>query len=1136
MEDKGGGVVRGSEDGGSAGGEGGEAMPGRLIMDQQGPLGSHDLKKERAQAQTANLPPKPDFTQKQAAPPVSAPDNHAVNGAVPNGVPSQGQHPSTTNGNAMIGPAAASDPESPPALDQSWRDGPNNKSMGTLIDRLAQSCFEDLRITLDKMTEIPADSDDVQTNGALSPTSPSTDSSPASLSKKRTFMEFAKDQRDRFIKTLVLSDWARNSEEMNRLVDIKVMFDHRSRMQRHAIDFIGHVKHDVNRIKIPNPNIDLAMELLATGKASKPPHLGYIPPKKLTAKETLKTLRNMNVMLETRLNLHEELPPHFNDFSVANGKATFRVRGEFEVDLAIADEDTSSQFFFINARFLFSPSPDDIPDILRQQLEPRTNAAIAANGLQGCYEFLHNFVLTHKINTLYDQARQAEREKWFGCVGIQKSRRVVTIQYWREMLGRKNWIEIGVSTGKQQGRRSRRPATPQLSFRWFRRGELVENHGLAFDWENLSLERILQTVVAKHVSWALDATCQRLRTLAGVNSKLEMELHSPAGSFDDFSLKLSLPGMQKPLTTRLESITGRASISPATPRAADQEARLNKQTDPDLALALASLLCNTVKDRVDKTAELAGWSPYRGPIRTDNFKSKFGADVNSWRAFVPNSGWDSKARQWVLFSTFSLAGQKWWIVLLENKPNPTQRPLGQVITAREVSVDSVVTSHTASAMSRSLFLQIEKLAAAEVSFAVLSEQLSSEKIPHRVQKTASLTNGESSAYDGSMPMSTMLIQLQGLLRTTFGSGSAVDAVTITNQGFITGGDTSSANIGHELRLTVDDRKLKHLRKHLLEKRQPSDIAMNASGGLALKLQTPFGEPFFGQIKELLQSCVCLDAYLAGLILLDMTPVVVATTKFTFIYSRTPDLSATITFRGGPDKSMATLKLEPPAVNPQQRQRLAFEKLINNTATPNRFEVLCRCLKYSLPVMRLFEKLEAASPTRKEFTVTIMSELMMKLTYNAPLPACTFYIELAMIKRNNGATVCVWRISPGQERTPRDLGTTAFGRALISFAVKNKHGKVWQGLEDGTLAAPVNDHADSGALALEALDQMVRSFKEEDHPLAKQQPPAPSQPAATQQRPAPTNSRPAPGRTNSNNNSSAARNNQSKVKKEVIELD
>ncbi|KAF2170675.1 hypothetical protein M409DRAFT_19491 [Zasmidium cellare ATCC 36951] len=1098
-------------------------------MDQQGANGSHDLKKEHAQAQAAGLPPKPDFTQKQMAPPVSAPDNHAVNGSLPNGAPGQGPHPPATNGDIAVGTAVIADPQSPPELDQSWREQPNNKSMGTLIDRLAQACFEDLNSTLQKMADTPVEPRSGQPNGI---TQPSTDSSEASLSKKRTFMDFANGQRDRFIKTLVLSDWARSSDEMSRLVDIKVMFDQRDAMQKFAINFIGHVKRDVNQIKIPNPNIDLAMELLAAGKASKLPHLGYIAPKRLSAKETLKALRNMNVALETRLNLHEDLPPLFNDFSVANGKATFRVPGEFEVDLAIADEDINSQFYFINARFLFSPAAADIPGPLLKQLEDRSNLALATKGLQGCYELLHNFILTYKINVLYDQARQVEREKWFGCLGIQKSHRVLTVQYWRGMPGRKSWIEIAVSSGKQQSRRSRRPTTPQLSVRWFRRGELVEDHGLEFDWQNLSLEHILRNVVARHISWVLRATQGRLQVLAGANSKLQMALQSSKDSAEDSHLTLSLPGMQSTLAVRLEPITGHVSMSTTTPRAADLEGRLNKQPDPDLALALAGLLCNTVKDRVDKAAELAAWSPYRAVIRTDNFKAIFGADVTSWRAFVPSPGWASQTRQWVLFPTFSLAGQKWWVVRLENKSNSSQNPSAKaIVIARRVTVDRIVAPNTASIMSRSLLLQIEKLAVAEVSFAVLSEQLSSEKIPHRVQRIASLTDGDSSA--GSMPMSAMLIQWQALPKSPSRRDSAVDPVKVTNQGFMTqgvGSDGTGADIGHELRLTVDDGKLKSLRAYLADSRRPSDIAMNASGGLAIRLRTSFGEPFFEQIKDLLRSCERLDMYLQMLDALKMRPVVASTTKFSFIYNDAPELSTTITFRGSDDKLSATLKLEPSAINPQQRQRLAFEKLMNSTTTPNRFAILCQALRYSLPIMQLWEKLESADSTGPDFTVTVLDANTMKLAYKAPLPTWVFYIELRINKKTDGGSLCIWKIRRDKSTTPRELGSTVFGRALLDLA-KHKDND-WLGLEDGTL---VGQTVPGGALALESLDRLMRSFRGvEDSATKQEDAPQQQQRAPPQQKPAPTNSKPAPAKTNSNPN--AARNNQSKVKKEVIELD
>src|ERR1700722_6388022 len=111
----------------------------------------------------------------------------------------------------------------------------------------------------------------------------------------------------------------------------------------------------------------------------------------MTAKELLKSLQNLNTLLSIRLNLHEydKIPLQFKDYSIKSGRVTFRVAGEFEVDLTIAEENPEKQFWFIDFRFLFTPAVSQLPEHLRYMIENRVNAALEKDGLAGCYKFLH---------------------------------------------------------------------------------------------------------------------------------------------------------------------------------------------------------------------------------------------------------------------------------------------------------------------------------------------------------------------------------------------------------------------------------------------------------------------------------------------------------------------------------------------------------------------------------------------------------------------------------------------------------------------------------------------------------------------------------------------------------------------------
>lgn len=122
---------------------GGEAMPGRLIMDPQGATGSQDLKKDRSQAQEGNMPQKRDCTQMQTAVQSNGSESHTANG-VPAPI-ANGRHQAPQTAESML--------PTPPPLNQEWRTSAANKDMGVMIDRLAQQCFGDLSDVLTVMAE-----------------------------------------------------------------------------------------------------------------------------------------------------------------------------------------------------------------------------------------------------------------------------------------------------------------------------------------------------------------------------------------------------------------------------------------------------------------------------------------------------------------------------------------------------------------------------------------------------------------------------------------------------------------------------------------------------------------------------------------------------------------------------------------------------------------------------------------------------------------------------------------------------------------------------------------------------------------------------------------------------------------------
>ncbi|KAK3069058.1 mediator complex subunit [Teratosphaeriaceae sp. CCFEE 6253] len=1047
-------------------------MPGRLLsLDEQGPASSQELKKDRSRAQDTgqDVASQPGFGQ--AALHANGQPNHGGSGATHNGTALADGDAEMTNGDHVDMSLALTRPADPPQLDQSWRDSTANKSLGTMIDRLAQQCFIDLNAALNKMTAEgqPAD-------GAPKADGPVVDTAEISLGKKRHLMDFAHDQRDRFTKTLVLSDWSRNAEDMAKFIDIKVWQEKQRSAYNLAGNAIANTKLSAINFKVPAPNIEGAMELLATGKAAWVSDMGYIPPKRLTAKQLLKTLKNMNVILSTRLNLHDELPPHMQDFSIADGRATFAVPGEFEVDLSVADEETTSPFYFIDLRFLFCPSSNILNDQVRAHLEGRVNAALASKGLQGCYELLHNFVLTHKINLLRSQAGDLIRGKWFNCIKVEHLRRSLIVQYWSNVPGPKSWFEIGINSGKISGasEAAKRRATPQLSVRWFRKGQEVRDELLPFDWETLDLEECLMVVIGKHCFGKLGVARDGLHTLAAdravADAVLEAEVvASTTTPHEGAVLRLRLPSLRKPLAVRVETVSGQYSILPPTDATLSCERTLNNEPTVDASRLLASLVCSVVQKRVHKAAELLGMREIRSLA---SVKPKFGPDVWQRTVFmVP--GWGS---QWALGVSFGLAGERWWVVQLkESRPSERSTTVLQEVTeVAELPVRSIL-GEQAVDISRSTLLEIERLAVAEGSHQVLVKQLRGLRIPYELEKPVAFEDND----DRRLNSGVVYLNSSALLRDTRDrswKAWAANSIRISHHGIEGLHDSSESDdtpslVRHDIRLTLEAGKMQHLRQHFI-KSQDKDVAVNASGGLAVRIRTPFGEPFVEQIRTKLQSLEHLDRCLTVLHQAHCSPTVVSLAKLSFTYRAGP-LPLTAQLRTQPDGSgLMRLKLEPADSNPHWRIRTMLEQSHNKPGqrAEEGFQLFIRLLAFTLPTLQALDRLESAHMAKRTAVVRARESTRYTVTYRAPLPECTLSVRLR--SRRDGATkTAVWHVTVESKGRVTGIPETL---ANALKAVWGDKGDGWTGFGGDAVAeirgiAAVLERVDDAVRKCELLD-------------------------------------------------------------------
>lgn len=614
--------------------------------------------------------------------------------------------------------------------------------LSALVSRLVQETFNGLVDVINDMSEMPVSQSgqNASLNNLHHQVNGNGDTSQANIQKKLRMLNFASDRRAQFIKILILSRWARRAGEVSKVIDLNVWTRQQLQEYQDCISWMGELKRRLIPLRDPNPDIKTAVEVLSLGKASWLPGLGYIPPEHLPPQELLNTFRRINTLLSIRLNLHETIPPVFRDFSIASGRATFRVPNEFEVDLSIAEEDPSSQLYFIDFRFAFLPASAELPPgRLRDEVEGRANDMLKREGLQGLFDFSLNLVLTHKLSVLRNQAYEMARSYWTEHLTVEAVHRSIVVQYWSNRPGGKNWIEIGLKRGEETRLAYSAGAqrTPSIALRWFRGGREVHEVQVALKLGNLSLADILKHVIALHTSYIFEEIAGKLKE-ASVYSMHSLRLRCLGSATEptDASLFVQLT-TSKAIKVVQEPVSGRFAVLPASQLNSRAEIDLNRLVNPasEGASQLAHLRSFASQEEVEVNVGSMGWELMRSlnpsPDVTQRMFGKGGQRPKYFKrqAWTPN---------WLLAFTTGLEGDCWWIVEMQKKDKSSQdmmtpnQTAGSAIKAAYKVVppgtESLIMDASSSALAR-----IEGTAAGIVSHFVDSRYLTHHKIPFKIQ-------------------------------------------------------------------------------------------------------------------------------------------------------------------------------------------------------------------------------------------------------------------------------------------------------------------------------------------------------------------------------------------------------------------
>ncbi|KAI4723416.1 MED14-domain-containing protein [Aureobasidium sp. EXF-10727] len=974
--------------------------------------------------------------------------------------------PQTNGLNKDPSPMASIAPTQPSTLANGYSNGTNKEEekalppelehwahtyvpMGTLLERMAQQCYFDLGEVIEQMADLNIGTP--QTNGA---STAAPDVSKASVDKKLRLMNFANTQQARFIKALVLSDWARNMGDMDKLIELRMWLTQQDEASTQVGDAIMQMKHNMIGAKMPNPNIQGALELLSTSKAPWLPDLGYIAPKPLSAQKLLKTLRDMNFVLSVRLNLHEQLPPYFCNYSIANGRATFVVPDAFELDLAVTDEDTASPFYFIDIRFLFSDAPPLADGFARAHLEGKVNQLLQMEGLSAAYDFLHGFILTHKITLLRIQASDLARTRWTECLHVEPVHRSLIVQYWTGQPGGKSWIEVGIIKG-HSAENSDSPHTPaRMNIRWFRAGKEVPDAKFDIDPASPSMEHILNQVTAAHMTLRLETTRNQLLAISPSNSALDLNLRASSTDPNACALSMKLGEHGSETTLRIVPVNGDISISPVSAASIDVERRLNSDPTIDAAQILSYLNCKLVQDQITRQAVQAGWLLM--PTAQQGDVNKIFAEQVIRRSTFTRQGW---GEDWAICLTVSLQGVKWWIVRLAST-SPTSRVIN---TAETLSIPTSTRS-----FDRHTLMLIESRAVAQVSLSNISSQLRNAKISHEIRHVSpavSQTNITASPLSASTTTAIIGIKFEDCMQPSAVSERKLwkpwccSTMVLTHHG-VDESAKDAVKVVHVLKTNLTPDTAQILAPLAGKGTSNQDIVFAANGILALQLRTHFGVDLIAAIQSKLRRVERLAICLAAIAKRGFSTARVAVTGLVFRYSTasSQQLTAGISFLDDAAQPMQLRFAAEDTTNPHRRVQPLLQTLL--VAPPGvssmieekaRVERLFDTLHTTTPLLSACAIIEAKDLASKTSRIAIRDLTHLQIRYHSPQLALNIKAE-----RKEGKDL--WSIT-----VPKDQ-TSEYDQALDLLQ------QVWQGRDiDGVKGFRTGIVAEVGAVEKILLD-------------------------------------------------------------------
>lgn len=343
--------------------------------------------------------------------------------------------------------------------------------------------------------------------------------------RKKKFLQLIISLRQDFIKLYTLVKWAANSKDVSKFIDLLNWF----RIQEFQYELLSFQLNALNSFsgaKLPNSDLITALQVFLKGRPQLPSY-NFIKVPKISPEKTLEVLKDLNLILVTRMAL-TDIPERFiNNYVIQDGRIFFSVPDEFQISITVANdliihEESQyykSPFYFVDFKFLFGINPETslitykdnkiitkLPKSSHEKLEKIVNTTLLNQGLNGLYDLLHKYSISFKLYLISRQLKDLVlNTKWRNCIqfNYQNGKSLIIINYWLGHYLSRNWksfIEIGIDRSYT------------LNFRWFKNGRYFLNHGITEifnkvegeddedvnDSQDLSIDFILNIIVNKH--------------------------------------------------------------------------------------------------------------------------------------------------------------------------------------------------------------------------------------------------------------------------------------------------------------------------------------------------------------------------------------------------------------------------------------------------------------------------------------------------------------------------------------------------------------------------------------------------------------------------------------------------------------